>query len=112
MKNKTNRAAVQVKASRIFSLPILNTWISTVIWIYTSDAPTPINRFLRVKCMPRQGESFVLKFVIIIFVLSVRTPGLCVTLTSSKLQSEVNFEKFHSVILQSTDAEARTLLKK
>ena len=47
----------------------------------------------------------------IIFVLSVRTPGLCVTLTSSKLQSAVNFEKFQSVMLQSTDAEASTLLE-
>ena len=45
------------------------------------------------------------------FVLSVRTPGLCVTLTSSKLQSAVNFEKFHSVMLQSTDADANTLLE-
>ena len=47
----------------------------------------------------------------IIFVLSVLTPGLCVTLTSSKLQSPVNLEKFHSVMLESTDAEIKTLLQ-
>ena len=78
---------------------------------YVSDVPTPINRFLLVKCIPRHGESFVLKFAMIIFVLSVLTPGLCVTFTSSKLQSAVNFEKFQSVMLQSADAEANTLLK-
>ena len=76
----------------------------------TSEAPIPINRFLRVKWIPRQGESFVRKFAMIKFELSVRTPGLCVTFTSSKLQSAVNFEKFHNVILQSTEADARTLL--
>ena len=48
----------------------------------------------------------------IILALSVLTPGLCVTFTSSKLQSAVNFEKFQIVMLQSTDAEASTLLEK
>ena len=78
--------------------------------IYTSEAPTPINKFRLVTCIPRTGESFVLKLAMIIFVLSVRTPGLWVTLTSSKLQSPVNFEKFHSVMLESTEAETNTLL--
>ena len=61
--------------------------------------------------MPRTGESLVRKFAMIIFVLSVLTPGLCVTLTSSKLQSPVNLEKFHIVMLESTDAEIKTLLQ-
>ena len=61
--------------------------------------------------MPRTGESLVRKFAMIIFVLSVLTPGLCVTLTSSKLQSPVNLEKFHRVMLESTDAEIKTLLQ-
>ena len=56
----------------------------------TSEDPRPMRRFLRVKWIPATGVSLVLKLAMMYWEMSVLTLGLCVTLTSSRLQSEVN----------------------
>ena len=77
-----------------------------------SDGPKLNRRFLLVKCIPMIGVSFVQKVAIKISLVSVRTEGLWVTLTSSRELSLTNFWKFHNEMLPSMEAEASMLFSR